>query len=66
MAVSVLGGRHRMGAGLSTGQPDRTVKRLYVGACPCGTVGKRDLTHGAGAQGAHGVIPHPIRWDRRT
>ncbi|GAA2460008.1 hypothetical protein GCM10010388_59040 [Streptomyces mauvecolor] len=72
MALSVL--MVRIGVGLSTvlnrrtWQPDRTVKRLYDGPCPSGTVGKRDLTHGAGAQGAHGVIRRggPVRMVRHA
>ncbi|GGK48541.1 hypothetical protein GCM10010094_05940 [Streptomyces flaveus] len=34
----------------------RAASRLYSAVCPSGTSGKRDLTHGAGAQGAHGVM----------
>ncbi|GAA3484273.1 hypothetical protein GCM10018966_088050 [Streptomyces yanii] len=34
-------------------QRGRTVKRLYDGGCPGGNGSKRDLTHGAGARGAH-------------
>ncbi|GGX27915.1 hypothetical protein GCM10010353_48920 [Streptomyces chryseus] len=61
MAISVLGAA--VGVAVSTGSH---FGRLYDGECPHGTGSKRDLTHGAGASGAHGVIPHPVWWDRRA
>ncbi|GGS45220.1 hypothetical protein GCM10010253_19520 [Streptomyces badius] len=51
MTVSVLGtsdGRAAFGAVVRAERP-------YDGGCPTRTGSKRDLTHGTGAQGAHGV-----------
>ncbi|GGW12077.1 hypothetical protein GCM10010264_48050 [Streptomyces globisporus] len=51
MTDSVLGtsdGRAAFGAVVHAERP-------YDGGCPTGTGSKRDLTHGTGAQGAHGV-----------
>ncbi|GGU67396.1 hypothetical protein GCM10010498_26180 [Streptomyces cavourensis] len=50
MAVSVLGTSDGRAVGTCTG-----TFRPYDGGCPTGTGSKRDLTHGTGAQGAHGV-----------
>ncbi|GAA2998289.1 hypothetical protein JCM13580A_41800 [Streptomyces drozdowiczii] len=42
--------------GWAVSRHGRTVERLYDGGCPRGTASKRNLTHSAGAWGAHGVI----------